>query len=106
MMVYLKMLKVSSKIMICCAICYTCYFLNSGKVVGYVHELNGGIHHTDCMKYVPLDLQSLICSKCSKFRENVLRGRLAQHLQEKKWYPICGGKQPHKFSVSYSDKEV
>jgi len=83
MMAYLKMFKVSSKTMMCCAICYVCYFLNSGKVVGYFDELNGGTHHTDCLKYVPLDLQSLICSKCSKFHENVLRGRLAWHLQEK-----------------------
>ena len=82
MIVYVKMLKVSSKTMMYCAVCYACYFLNSGKVVGYVDELNGGIHHTDCLKYVLLDLQSLICSKYSKFCEKVLCGRLTRHLQK------------------------
>ena len=51
-------------------------------MVGYVDKLNSGIHHTDCLKYVPLDSQLPTCSKCSKFRENVLRGRLTRHLQE------------------------
>ena len=51
-------------------------------MVGYVDKLNSGIHHTDCLKYVPLDSQLPTCSKCSKFHENVLRGRLTWHLQE------------------------
>ena len=52
-----------------------------GKVIGYV-ERNGGIHHVDCLKYIPLESHSRLCSRCSTFRENVLRGRLARHLQE------------------------
>ena len=52
-----------------------------GKVIGYV-ERNGGIRHVDCLKYIPLESHSRLCSRCSTFRENVLRGRLARHLQE------------------------
>ena len=51
------------------------------KVIGYV-ERNGGIRHVDCLKYIPLESHSRLCSRCSTFRENVLRGRLARHLQE------------------------
>ena len=52
-------------------------------MIGYVDQVNGGIHHVDCIKQISLDSQSRICPKCSRFRENVLRGRLARILKDK-----------------------
>ena len=52
-------------------------------MIGYVDQLNGGIHHIDCRKTILLDLPSGMCSNCNKFRENILRGRLARYLKEK-----------------------
>ena len=57
-------------------------FIHSGRVLGYVDSLNGGIHSVECLKNIPLESRSRICSKCSTFRENILRGRLARHLKD------------------------
>jgi len=69
--------------MLCCILPIVIHFMNSGKVVGYVDRVNGGICYVECLKSVPIESQTRICSKCSTFRENVLRSRLARHVKEK-----------------------
>lgn len=63
---------------LCVTLCHAIVVI-VGKVIGCAKN---AIHHAECLKFVSLQSQAKMCSKCSLFCENVLRGRLSCHLKE------------------------
>ena len=53
-----------------------------GKVIRYFDSPKKAIHHAECLKYLSLESQAMLCSQFSFLHENVLRGRLSHHLKE------------------------